>query len=130
MSGGYADIGPELRKLAQMTLDGIGPAVRSAAALVAGARGTGKCQQAWCPVCALTALVIGEQHPLLTVIADHSVALLDVIRAIVDDIDQSNKIPPDSPHGGGLDTETPAQTNTSNGTVRRRYQPIPVSVED
>ncbi|EUA27986.1 hypothetical protein I552_0244 [Mycobacterium xenopi 3993] len=31
----------------------------------------------------------GDQHPLLTVIADHSVALLAVIRAIIDDMDRS-----------------------------------------
>ena len=50
----------------------------------AGADGPGKCQQVWCPVCALAALVSGEQHPLLTVIAEHSVALLTVVRAMVD----------------------------------------------
>ncbi|KJX75428.1 hypothetical protein [Mycobacterium lepromatosis] len=126
MSGFYPDIGPELRKLAKATLDGIDPAVRSVAALAAGAKGTGKCQQEWCPVCALTALVTGEQHPLLTVIADHSVALLDVIGAIVDDINQSNKTPPDGPPDGGLDTDGPARTSTANGAVRTRYQPIPV----
>ncbi|AKN18633.1 hypothetical protein [Mycobacterium haemophilum] len=130
MSGGHADIGPELRKLAQVILDGIDPAVRSAAALAAGANGAGKCQQAWCPVCALAAVVTGEQHPLLTIIADHSVALLDVIRAIVDGIERSDKTPPDGPPGGGLATETPAQTTAGNGTVKTRYQPIPVSVED
>ena len=57
--------------------------------MTAGAgAGTGKCQQVWCPVCALAALATGDQHPLLTVIADHSIALLEVIRAIVDDIDR------------------------------------------
>ena len=61
--------------------------MRAAAALAAGADGPGKCQQVWCPVCALAALVSGEQHPLLTVIAEHSVALLTVVRAMVDDIE-------------------------------------------
>ena len=100
MSRAHPDIGPELRRLAQAILDGIDPAVRSAAALAAGGGvGTGKCQQVWCPVCALAALVTGDQHPLLTIIADHSVALLEVIRAIVDDIDRSVKPPPDGPPG-------------------------------
>ena len=68
MNGAHPDIGPELRKLAQAILDGIDPAVRTAAALTAGAGvGTGKCQQVWCPVCALAALATGDQHPLLTV---------------------------------------------------------------
>jgi hypothetical protein len=128
VSGAHADIGPELRRLAQAILDGIDPAVRSAAAFAAGAGvGTGKCQQVWCPVCALAALVSGDQHPLLTIIADHSVALLDVIRAIVDDIDRSAKPPPDGPPGGGGvangDTE-------GNGAVKTRYQAIPVTVEE
>ena len=34
-------------------------------------------------MCALAALVNGEQHPLLTVIAEHSVALVTMIRAMV-----------------------------------------------
>src|ERR1700742_2914349 len=81
----HPDIGPELRKLAQSILDGIDPAVRLAATRALGdGAGTGKCQQVWCPVCALAAVVTGEEHPLLTVIAEHSVALLAVIRALVE----------------------------------------------
>ena len=84
MSGSHAvDIGPELRQLAQAILDRLDPAVRLAAAR-ASAGGAGKCQQVWCPVCALAALVNGEQHPLLTVIAEHSVALLAVVRAMAE----------------------------------------------
>lgn len=109
MSGAHTDVRPELRKLAQAILDGIDPAVRVAAAMASGGGpGTGKCQQVWCPLCALAALVTGEQHPLLTVIADHSLALLEVIRAIVDDIDRSAKPPPEGPPGGG-------QTGASGG---------------
>ena len=125
MSRAHPDIGPELRKLAQAMLDGIDPAVRSAAALAAGGgAGTGKCQQVWCPVCALAALVTGDQHPLLTLVADHSVALLEVIRSIVDDMDRS-ETPPDGPPGGGLATETAPE----DGDVKTRYEAIPVTVE-
>jgi hypothetical protein len=131
VSGAHPDIGPELRKLAQAILDGIDPAVRTAAALTAGdGVGTGKCQQVWCPVCALAALATGDQHPLLTVIADHSIALLEVIRAIVDDIDRSAKPPPDGPPGGGVSTEPDAGTTTGDAAGKTRYQPIPVTVED
>jgi len=129
VSRAHPDIGPELRRLAQAILDGIDPAVRSAAALAAGGGvGTGKCQQVWCPMCALAALVTGDQHPLLTVVADHSVALLEVIRAIVDDIDRSAKPPPDGPPGGGLTTET-AQKSPEDGDAKTRYEAIPVTVE-
>ncbi|MEE2854912.1 MAG: hypothetical protein VX424_19905 [Actinomycetota bacterium] len=130
MSGAHSDIGPELRRLAQTILDGIDPAVRAAAALTAGAGvGTGKCQQIWCPVCALAALATGEQHPLLTAIADHSVALLEVVRDIVNDIDRSAKPtpqPPNGPPGGG-----PAPPGDANDAMpRTRYQPIPVTLEE
>jgi hypothetical protein len=131
VSGAHPDIGPELRKLAQAILDGIDPAVRTAAALTAGGGvGTGKCQQVWCPVCALAALATGDQHPLLTIIADHSIALLEVIRAIVDDIDRSAKPPPDRPPGGGVSTEPGAGTTTDDRDGKTRYQPIPVTVEE
>lgn len=131
MSGAHADVGPELRRLAQAILDGIDPAVRAAAAMAsgvgsAGENGPGKCQQVWCPLCALAAVVSGEQHPLLTVIAEHSVALLEVIRAIVDDIDRSPKPPPDGPAGDGLS----AENSPGSGPVKTRYQAIPVTLEE
>ena len=104
MTGMHPDIGPELRKLAQRILDRIDPAVRLAASRALGdGAGTGKCQQVWCPVCALAAVVTGEEHPLLTVIAEHSVALLAVIRAIVEQVDGSTP-PPDGPPGGGAES--------------------------
>lgn len=129
MNKPHPDISPELRKLAEAILNGIDPAVRMAAAMTAGnGVGTGKCQQIWCPVCALAALATGDQHPLLTVIADHSIALLEVIRAIVDDIDRTSEPtpPPDGPPGGARAEDTPA----SETDVRTRYQSIPVTIED
>jgi hypothetical protein len=128
MTGSHADIGPELRQLAQIILDRLDPAVRLAAARALG-NGAGKCQQVWCPVCALAALAAGEQHPLLTVIADHSVALLTVIRAIIDQSDvgpPDGQPPPDGPPppppDGPLDEPPPPGPG--------RYQHIPVTVEE
>jgi hypothetical protein len=118
----HSDLGPELRALAQSILDRIDPAVRAAAAAAAGADGPGKCQQVWCPVCALAALVRGEQHPMLTVIAEHSVALLTVVRAMVSDIESAaspRQPPPDEPPPDGPPTSGPS-----------RYQHIPVTVEE
>jgi len=124
VSGAHSDIPPELRRLAQAILDGIDPAVRAAAAMTGGGGvGTGKCQQVWCPVCALAALATGDQHPLLTIIADHSISLLEVIRAIVsdvNDIDRSSKPPPDEPP----DPPDPP------GPAKTRYQPIPVTLDE
>jgi hypothetical protein len=127
MTGGvHPDIGPELRKLAQRILDQIDPAIRLAAARAAGdGAGTGTCQQVWCPVCALAAVVTGDEHPLLTVIAEHSVALLAVIRAIVDQVDRPTPPPPNGPpdgSGAANGADEPAPTS--------RYQPITVTVEE
>jgi hypothetical protein len=67
------------------------------------------------------------------VIADHSIALLEVIRGIVsdvNDIDRSAKPPPDGPPGGGVGAEADAGTAAGDGAARTRYQPIPVTVEE
>jgi hypothetical protein len=125
MTGVHPDIGPELRKLAQKILDQIDPAVRAAAAMAIGdGAGTGKCQQVWCPVCALAAVVSGDEHPLLTVIAEHSVALLAVIRAVVDQVDQTTP-PPDGPPAGGAEPESAVDPSPTS-----RYQPIAVTVDE
>jgi hypothetical protein len=131
MTGVHPDIGPELRKLAQTILDQIDPAIRLAASRAFGdGAGTGSCQQVWCPVCALAAVVSGEEHPLLTVIAEHSVALLAVIRAVVEQADQP-ATPPDGPPDGN----TPPDGNSRNEAPDEagstsRYEPITVTFEE
>lgn len=122
-SGAHADLGdlgPELRKLAQTILDGLDPAVRTAAMLIVGDE-PGKCQQVWCPVCALVALVSGQEHPLLTIIAEHSVALLAVIRSAVGE--PGGTPPPAGPPdgGGGVGAATAGKAG---------YERIPVTVQE
>ena len=124
MTGSHADIGPELRQLAQTILDKLDPAVRLAAARAAGsADGPGKCQQVWCPVCALAALATGEQHPMLEVIAEHSVALLTVIRALIENGANDSQ----GPAGPG---EPPPEPPEPSPSGPGRYQHIPVTVEE
>jgi hypothetical protein len=125
----HGDLTPELRRLAQTLLDRLDPAVRLAAARAQrGAASAGRCQQVWCPVCAVAALVQGEQHPMLDVVAEHSVALLTVVRALVDDI-ESPSPRPDSPvgpppdRGGG---EPPPVGHDGPG----HYQHIPVQIDE
>jgi hypothetical protein len=120
VTGVHPELGPELRKLAQAILDGIDPAVRTAAMLAPG-DGPGKCQQMWCPVCALAAVVTGEEHPLLTVIADHSVALLAVIRAALNEARDTRgpTPPPEGPPDGG-----------NGATAKSVYQHIPITTEE
>ena len=117
---GHADVGPELRQLAQAILDRLDPAVRAAAAKAADAlRGPGRCQQVWCPVCALAALVSGEEHPLLTVVAEHSVARMTVIRAMATDPEARPGPQPEDP-------APPAPAPNGGGS----YQHIQIVVED
>lgn len=120
----HQNLAPELRALAQAVLDRLDPAVRLLAARAASGGSPGACQQVWCPVCALAALVSGEEHPLLNVVAEHSTALLTVVRAVVEDMgpppDPDRPPPPGSgPQGPPPDPPTPG-----------RYQHIPVTVEE
>ena len=125
-SGGrHSDVGPELRQLAQTILDRLDPAVRLAAAR-ATTGGEGKCQQVWCPVCALAALINGEQHPLLTVIAEHSGALLAVVRAMTEPTDDAGR--PEPPDPSAPAGPPPPDDEPPSGPGH--YQPIPVTVEE
>ncbi|WP_099042429.1 hypothetical protein [Mycobacterium neglectum] len=133
MNGEHSDIGPELRQLAQTILDRLDPVVRMAAARAAAGGATpGKCQQVWCPVCALAALASGEEHPLLAVVADHSVALLAVVRALIEDADsaaQSAARSGDEPPGGSPPPPDPPDGDEPPPGPGR-YQHIPVTVEE
>lgn len=130
MNGPHADLGPELRQLAQAILDKLDPAVRFAAARAAGS-GAGKCRQVWCPVCALAALAAGEQHPLLTVIAEHSVALLAVVRAILDQAERgTGPTGPGEPPDGPPPPTEPGPDGPAPPPAPGRYQHIPVTVEE
>jgi hypothetical protein len=129
MTGSHSEIGPELRQLAQTILDRLDPAVRLAAARAAGSGDSpGKCQQVWCPVCALAALAAGEQHPLLTVIAEHSVALLAVVRAVVED--GANTATPPEPPEAPPPPSGPPSGDEPPPPEPGRYQHIPVTVEE
>lgn len=134
MSSAHGDIGPELRRLAQVILDRLDPAVQAASAAAQGRGDPGRCQQVWCPVCALAALVAGEQHPLLTVIAEHSVSLTAVIGAMVADAERAAdaQSAPPKPHAAGTTPPPPAdgdRTPPPPGNGAGRYQHIPIVVE-
>ena len=123
MTGPHSDVVPELRALAQAILDRLDPAERAAAAMASAAGSEpGKCQQVWCPVCALAALINGEQHPLLTVIAEHSVALLTLVRTMTGDTaSQAGPDGPPTPDDDGPNGASPTQG---------RYQHIAFTVEE
>jgi len=129
----HPDLGPELRQLAQAILDRLDPAVQAAAAMAGEAlRGPGRCQQVWCPVCALAALVSGEQHPMLNVIAEHSVALMSVIRAMTADPKKpagDGEAVPAPPADGDAPPPAPAPAPDPQPASSGRYHRIPIVVE-
>jgi hypothetical protein len=127
VTGSHPAIEPELRQLAQSILDRLDPAVRLAAARLA-ASSEAKCEQVWCPICALAAVMTGEQHPLLTIVAEHSVALVAVLRAMVESAGPS--MPPDSPTPSPPDPSQPSAPTGEPPSASGRYQHIPVVVED
>ena len=132
MSGVHPDLGPELRQLAQTLLDRIDPALRlGLAALAASGEGPGKCEQVWCPVCALAALASGEQHPMLTVIAEHSAALLTVVRSLLDGTAEAGMPEPPTDPSGGQEQEPDSESGAGSGPAEPgRYQSIPIIVEE
>jgi hypothetical protein len=134
MNGEHSDLGPELRQLAQTILDRLDPALRMAAARASTGTSPGKCQQVWCPVCALAALASGEQHPLLSVIADHSVALLAVIRAILEQSENAEQKTAQEPAAGDPPPDgpppPPPEGDRPPPPGPGRYQHIPVTVEE
>jgi hypothetical protein len=130
-SSGHPEIGPELRALAQAILDRLDPAVRAAAAMAAETlRGPGRCQQVWCPVCALAALASGEQHPMLTAIAEHSVTLMAMVRAMVADPQPEPSGNEEAPQSAPADAPgAPADAPDVPAGDAGRYQSIPIVIE-
>lgn len=134
MTQPHGELGPELRQLAQAILDRLDPAVRAAAAMAGeGLRGPGRCQQVWCPVCALAALFNGEQHPLLSLIAEHSVTLMAMARSMAE------TPPPPAraagPQAAGHEADSPASDAGPGAppgpppSQDGRYHHIPIVVE-
>ena len=123
MTESHPELTAELRRLAQTLLDTLDPAVRMAAARAASGS-PGKCEQVWCPVCAVAALVSGEQHPLLTVVAEHSVSLLAVVRAMTEGLEETVRTPADPPGAPSSPEPEPARPRPGH------YQHIPIDVDE
>jgi hypothetical protein len=117
--GEHPELGPELKQLAQQILIVLAPLIQAAAVFAPSVGDEpGKCQQRWCPVCAIAAIASGEEHPLAAIVAEHGAALLSVVRAMADSKDAA---PADGDtRAGNADPEkTPG-----------RYQPIPITIRD
>ncbi|QSE94470.1 hypothetical protein JWS13_40625 [Rhodococcus pseudokoreensis] len=116
MNDDHAQLLAELRTLAETALDRLEPILQRAAAPHPPADAAGEPAGAgqwsgctWCPVCALAALIRGEQHDLVTLLAGQASVLIAVLRQILDehtDHDPSGPGAPEpGPGDGGSNTE-------------------------
>ena len=120
MTGEHPDLGPELQQLAAKILLMLDPMIQAATAMMPSPDGEpGKCQQVWCPLCAVAAVAAGEQHPLIAVVAEHSAALMSLIRATV------GPQPTGAPSGNG----GPADVGDAS-PAPSRYEHIDVTIVD
>ncbi|MFE9326707.1 hypothetical protein ACIHDR_34150 [Nocardia sp. NPDC052278] len=138
---GLGEFAAELKLLAEAVLERVEPVLRRAAD---GEPDWSSCS--WCPVCAAAALVRGEHHDVLSVVADHGTAIVTVLREAlagvpVDPVMPEDDVPHDHSFAAGQhddppDTEsTPADADThtrqsnSSGRQRSRYVGIPVTIK-
>lgn len=80
--GTHAGLGTELRAVAVLLLDRIGPVLDRARAEGGAAPSSGTC--AVCPVCAVVALLRGERPELAVRLAEHAAGFLDVLQSAMD----------------------------------------------
>ena len=108
------DLGPDVRALVQTVLTILGPLLQAGAMLLPGADAPpGRCQQAWCPVCAVMAVASGEHHPLAAIVAEYGATLLALLQSVASPTDAAR-----------APVTEPAAPATS------RYQSIPVTIHD
>lgn len=93
MNDEHAQVLAELRALAEGVLERLEPVLqRAASAPSAPAKdGEGPSEDGprstctWCPVCALVAMIRGEQHELLTLLAGQAAAVIAVLRQLLEE---------------------------------------------
>ncbi|GAA2553743.1 hypothetical protein [Pseudonocardia hydrocarbonoxydans] len=108
--GTHAGLGAELRAVAVLLLDRLGPVLDRAR--TEGARADGPPACSVCPVCAAVALLRGERPELAVRLAEHAAGLLEVLQTALHE-------------GAGTPPPASAPTPPPAGPARR-VQHIPV----
>lgn len=153
MGSEHSDVAAELWSLAETVLARIEPMLRQAVDISGQASPDpgGQSQRpqqgcTWCPVCALAALVRGEQHDLLTLLASESATILALLRQLVaehsprtTDSSDATRSAPEAPRegqptgGSGAfhSGDRTVATDTVDPVVRRaKFVPITVTVKN
>ncbi|MBY4129818.1 hypothetical protein HQO83_15575 [Rhodococcus fascians] len=82
MSSGHSELGADLLALAETVLTRLDPILRRVAE-TQQEREQQSCS--WCPVCALAALVRGERHDLVELVASEGTAIIGLLRQLLAD---------------------------------------------
>lgn len=131
MNDDHAQLLSELRALVDTAFDRIEPVLRSAAdpdgcdetdVEQDSSEASSSCS--WCPVCAVAALVRGEHHDLVTLVAGQLSALIALLRELLDEYWPGNRVEPDpdGPRGPGAPPEKTPESPTG-------YVPISVTIK-
>lgn len=84
----------------------------------------------WCPVCALAALMRGEHHELLAILAGHAAVLLALLRELLDEFLGDGRTASDEKPDGGPGGGVPTPDGTSSAKSRSSaFVPITVTVK-
>lgn len=134
---GFGEFAAELKLLAEAVLERVEPVLRRA-----GDSEPDWSSCSWCPVCAAAALVRGERHDVLAVVAEHGTAIVTVLREAlagvpVDPVMPEDAVPhdhsassePDSDASEPAGASTRAQQSSSVERERARYVGIPVTIK-
>lgn len=130
MSDDHDQLAAELLALAESVLERLDPILQRAASPpppadgIAGSPWSG-CT--WCPVCALAALVRGEQHDLVTLLAGHASAAIVVLREV---LDEHCGHPDPAPHSEPDQAGSGVQTTDAADGAGPAFVPIVVTIKD
>lgn len=146
MADGHSDVAADLWALAENVLTRLEPVLRQAVEDQSERPQQG-CS--WCPVCALAALMRGEQHDLITLVASEGAAVLALLRQLMSDhagsqgqhsarpprqtgsdattVDENSRAESGVSHNSGADI---AQDTDDPVVQRAKFVPITVTVKD
>ncbi|WP_454198039.1 hypothetical protein [Nocardia sp. Marseille-Q1738] len=120
---GIAEFTEELKLLAEAVLERVEPVLRRAAE---GQVEWSSCS--WCPVCAAAALVRGEHHEVLVAVAEHSTAIVTVLREALAGVPVEPVMPTDADPETGAPHRHGPRADTQD-EERSRYVDIPVTIK-
>lgn len=141
----HSDVAAELWALAETVLTRLEPVLRQA---VEDQQQRPQQGCSWCPVCALAALMRGEQHDLLTVVATEGASVVALLRQLMSDHAESTGSPSppadaagsNNPDPEGDDGPTSDASHNSDPDIahdtddpivrRAKFVPITVTVKD